>query len=410
MLANGSRARAPGQLQVRPTAEVVLSMSKPSSEKRADRADPQDSLRQEAKPDLSESEAHFRTLVENAPEAIVVLDADLQVFVDANQNACDLFGLTLEQLKQHDPVSLSPALQPDGQPSSLAAWTHIEDALAGDTPTFEWMHRTAAGRDVRCEVRLVRLPSSQRRLVRGSIIDVTEQRRRDEQAQEGLKMDALGRLAAGIAHDFNNLLSVMNGSATLIEESEEATSSIRDEAKAILDAARRGSSLVSQLLTFAKCDDAPARELDLNEVIRDVATFAARLLDGRITIVLQLDGVTAPVCMNRSQFEQIVINLILNARDAIQGRLGAITISTRFQESTVNVRVADTGAGMTEATRQRVFEPFFTTKAGSGGTGLGLATVYSIVTKAGGSIEVVSAVGTGTAFDITLPRGEGTQA
>ena len=300
MLANGSRACAPGQPQVRPTAEVVLSMSKPSSEKRADRADPQDPLRQQPKPELSESEAHFRTLVENAPEAIVVLDADLQVFVEANQNACDLFGLTLEQLKQHDPVSLSPALQPDGQPSSLAAWTHIEDALAGDTPTFEWMHRTAAGRDVRCEVRLVRLPSSQRRLVRGSIIDVTEQRRRDEQAQEGLKMDALGRLAAGIAHDFNNLLSVMNGSATLIEESEEATSSIRAEAKAILDAARRGSSLVSQLLTFAKCDDAPARELDLNEVIRDVATFAARLLDGRITIVLQLDGVTAPVCLKPS--------------------------------------------------------------------------------------------------------------
>jgi PAS domain S-box-containing protein len=382
-------------------------MTKLSSDPRGDAAQPHnspDTETQQTKLELAESEARFRTLVESAPEAIVVLDVDLQVFVDANQNACDLFGLTMEQLKQNDPVSLSPALQPDGQPSSLAAWTHIEDALAGNTPTFEWVHRTGAGRDVRCEIRLVRLPSKQGRLVRGSIFDVTEQRRRDEHAREWVKMDALGRLAAGIAHDFNNLLSVMNGSATLIVESGEATSSICDEAKAILDASRRGSLLVSQLLTFAKCDEAPARELDLNEVIRDVAGFTSRLLDGRITIVLQLDGTPAPVCMNRSQFEQIIINLILNARDAIQGRLGAITISTRCDENSVNVRVADTGAGMTEETRQRVFEPFFTTKTGSGGTGLGLATVYSIVTKAGGSIEVVSALGTGTAFDISLPR------
>jgi PAS domain S-box-containing protein len=352
---------------------------------------------------LVESEARFRTLVEHAPEAIVVLDVDQQAFVDANQKACDLFGLSLEELKKNDPVSLSPGVQPDGQPSSLAAWTRIEEALEGGTPSFEWVHRTKAGRDVRCEVRLVRLPSQQSRLVRGSIIDVTEQRRLEERMREGLKMDALGRLAAGIAHDFNNLLAVVKGSATLIVESVETSTSIRDEAKAILDAARRGAALVSQLLTFAQGDQHPAREVDVNEVVRDIAKFATRLIDGRITIVLQLDEKTALVCLDRSQMEQIIVNLVLNARDAIQGRLGAITISTRCGPAAVNIRVADTGAGMTEETRQRVFEPFFTTKAGSGGTGLGLATVYSIVTRAGGAIDVVSALGTGSAFDITLP-------
>jgi PAS domain S-box-containing protein len=360
--------------------------------------------------DLAESEARLRMLVEYAPEAIVVFDADLQCFVDANQKACDLFGLSLEELKQNDPVSLSPGIQPDGQPSSLAAWTHIEEALEGRTPTFEWVHRTKAGRDVRCEIRLVQLPSRQSRLVRGSIIDVTEQRRLEEQMREGVKMDALGRLAAGIAHDFNNLLSVVNGSASLIVELAEASTSIRDEAKAILDAARRGAALVSQLLTFAQSDENPARVVDVNDVVRDIATFATRLIDGRITIVLQLNEESALVCLDRTQIEQIIVNLVLNARDAIQGRLGAITISTRCGPSAVNIRVADTGAGMTDETRRRVFEPFFTTKAGSGGTGLGLATVYSIVTRAGGSIEVVSALGTGSAFDITLPRCEAAQA
>jgi C4-dicarboxylate-specific signal transduction histidine kinase len=255
----------------------------------------------------------------------------------------------------------------------------------------------------------VRLPSGAQRLVRGSIIDVTEQRRLEEHMREGRKMDALGRMAAGIAHDFNNVLTVVNSSALMILEALDERSKVHSDVQAIVDAAQRGSAMVAQLLTFARQDDTPATRLDMNDVIRDVLRFAARVIDGRITLVQQLDPKGAYVCLDRTQLEQIIINLVLNARDAIQGALGAITITTRSRASTCTLRIADSGVGMTDEVRRRVFEPFFTTKASWGGTGLGLATVYSIVTRAGGSIVVDSAVGAGTAFEITLQNTSGSR-
>ena len=354
---------------------------------------------------LAESEARFRTLVEHAPEAIVVLDVDRGTFVDANQNACDLFGVSLEQLTRTDPVSLSPPIQLDGQSSHAAACKHIEAALAGEVPTFEWVHRTRFGRDVRCEVRLVLLPSAHRRLVRGSIIDVTERRRLEERLSEAGKMDALGQLAAGIAHDFNNMLAVVASSAQMILHDTEASHEIRVEADAVLEACRRGSALTSQLLTFARRERLPARQLDLNDVVRDIASLVSRVIDRRITLETKLDPNGARVCLNKSQLEQVIMNLVLNARDAQGGGHGTITISTRARLSTTSLRIADTGAGMVDEVRRRVFEPFFTTKSGSGGTGLGLSTVYAIVTKAGGSIEVESTPGLGSAFEILFPNG-----
>jgi two-component system cell cycle sensor histidine kinase/response regulator CckA len=356
-----------------------------------------------ARLELAESEARFRTIVEHAPEAIVVLDVDEHRFVGVNANACELFGLPADALLQKNPFILSPPTQPDGTPSTTAAEIQIEAALSGAVPSFEWVHRTAKGSDIRCEVRLVRLPSTSQRLVRGSIIDITERRRLEEHLREWQKMDALGHLAAGIAHDFNNVLSVVTASAQLVMTNLDDRSEAMEDTKAILDAARRGSVLTTQLLSFARRHGKTIQQLDLNAVVRDVTAMARRVIQPGIHFALKLDARGAPVAMNRGQLDQVLMNLLLNARDAMPSGTGTIAVSTSRDERHVYLRVADTGVGMTDETRQRIFEPFFTTKAKLGGSGLGLSTVYAIVDDAGGRITVSSAPGQGARFEIVLP-------
>ena len=157
---------------------------------------------------LRDSEARYRTLVENAPEAIVVMDVDEARFVDVNAKACLLFELTRDELLTREPVGMSPPTQPDGRSSEDAARGYLRRALEGETPVFEWFHRTATGADIRCEVRLVRLPAKGRRLVRGSILDLTSRHQLERQLHQLQKLDTVGQMAGGIAHDLNNILTV----------------------------------------------------------------------------------------------------------------------------------------------------------------------------------------------------------
>src|SRR6266550_1025248 len=355
---------------------------------------------------LAESEARYRTLVEYAPESIVVFDVDSCRFTEANQNACALFGLPRSKLLRSNPMALSPDNQPDGRRSDVAAWDHLQAALDGEVPSFEWVHRNVAGADIRCEIRLVRMPSLDRRLVRGSITDVTQQRKLEQQIREWQKMDALGQLAAGIAHDFNNLLTVMLVSGDLLRLALQ-DEDLRADAEAIITAARKGATLTSHLLSFARRQ--PAIEggvLDLNEVVRDMSTITAgRLLGPDISLVLELDPKGAPARIGRSQLEQVVMNLLLNARDAIEGS-GTVHLSTssRHKDSRFTLlRVTDTGTGIHPEVQRRMFEPFFTTK-GRKASGLGLSTTYGIVTQSGGKIDVRSVMGKGASIEILLPK------
>ncbi len=264
-------------------------------------------------------------------------------------------------------------------------------------------NRTA---DIRCEIRLVRMPSLDRRLVRGSITDVTQQRKLEQQIREWQKMDALGQLAAGIAHDFNNLLTVMLVSGDLLRLALQ-DEDLRADAEAIITAARKGATLTSHLLSFARRQ--PAIEggvLDLNEVVRDMSTITAgRLLGPDISLVLELDPKGAPARIGRSQLEQVVMNLLLNARDAIEGS-GTVHLSTssRHKDSRFTLlRVTDTGTGIHPEVQRRMFEPFFTTK-GRKASGLGLSTTYGIVTQSGGKIDVRSVMGKGASIEILLPK------
>jgi PAS domain S-box-containing protein len=353
---------------------------------------------------LAESEARYRTLVEYAPEAIVVFDVDAYTFVDVNQNACSLFRLDRQTLLQSNPVALSPEVQPDGRASEVAARAHLKSALDGGAPHFQWTHRDAEGSEIDCEVRLVKLPSLESRLIRGSITDVTQQRRLEQQIREWQKMDALGQMAAGIAHDFNNILTMVLVSADLLSTDLEEEEH-RADARAIVTAARKGAALTSQLLSFARrqppADDAV---LDLNDVVMEMSAILPRVLGVDITLVLELERGRMPARIGRSQAEQVLMNLVLNARDAIAGE-GSIHIITRHRRAdrrTTVLCVKDTGSGMDLEVQRRMFEPFFSTKGGKG-TGLGLSTVYGIVKQAGGTLDVRSILGKGTTIEMRLP-------
>jgi len=353
---------------------------------------------------LAESEARFQTLIEHAPEALVVFDVDAERFVDANQNACELFELPLNRLLSRTPAELSPEYQPDGRPSAVASRELLGQALVGGTPVFEWVHRSASGRDAVCEVRLVRLPAAGRRLVRGSIIDRTQQRRTERQMVEWQRLDALGQLAAGIAHDFNNVLSVIGATAQLIVEDESATEDVRTDARAILTEGHRGASLAKQLLSFARSEKPTSEVVDVNDVVSSLTRILRRIVGREIRVVESLHPVPLPVDIHRNQLEQVVMNLVINARDAVQ-HAGTISVTTRLAATgEVQLVVSDNGCGMDDELRERALEPFFTTKGSARGTGLGLSTVNTIVTRAGGSITITSAPNAGTTCEVSFTR------
>ncbi|HEY2910514.1 MAG TPA: ATP-binding protein, partial [Gemmataceae bacterium] len=241
--------------------------------------------------------------------------------------------------------------------------------------------------------------------------DTTERRRLESQLRESQKMDAIGRLAGGIAHDFNNLLTVIHGNAELLRDGELDSSVTMELVEDIRGASERAAGLVRQLLTFGRRQPARPEAVELNAVVSDIIGLLKRLLGERISIVTNLSQNSVRTRVDRSQMEQVIMNLAVNARDAMP-RGGTLTINTSSVTEvhhgsdpikSARLIVADTGSGMTPEVRAKIFEPFFTTKGPGKGTGLGLATVYGIVKQSGGQIGVDSALGVGTAFCVELP-------
>ena len=244
-------------------------------------------------------------------------------------------------------------------------------------------------------------------------LDVTEQKLLEEQYRQAQKLEAIGRLAGGVALDFNNLLSVINGFAELILSTNTAGPDVHDLAAHIRDAGDRAADLTRQLLAFSRKQPAAAGPLDLAAVVTGICPLLAPLLGNEVRMVSQLTPVP-PVCVDKGQFEQVVMNLVVNARDAMPEG-GTLTLATDVievgaSEGTdlpagrwVVFSVADTGTGIREEVRPHLFEPFFTTKELGRGTGLGLSTVYGIVTTAGGQLRYDTATGRGTTFRVYLP-------
>ena len=255
-------------------------------------------------------------------------------------------------------------------------------------------------------------------LLHGVLVDITEQKQLQSRLEQTERMEAVGQLASGVAHDFNNLLTIIKGySSLLLERNPDGRD--RHAAKEIRQAADRAASLTHQLLAFSRKQTLQPRVLDLNAVVRGLETMLRRLLTENVDLVIRTSPDIGFVKADPVQMEQVLINLVVNARDAMP-KGGRLIIATTgfaghkhfaekekiFASPYATLSVSDTGVGMDAVTKERIFEPFFTTKEVGKGTGLGLATVYGIIKQSNGHIEVESEPGKGSTFRISLPNVE----
>ncbi len=491
---------------------------------------------------LGEREQHYRILVENAPEAILVCDLDLGRFVDCNQKAVLLFGASREDLLLRGPADFAPPFQPDGRASKQVTDEAARQALAGGTPRFEYLIARPDSRHVPCEVHLVGLPSAGRRLIRASIIDITERKAAEDalrksearyrglvnnatygvywekpdgtliyanpalvkmlgyqdagellavekteavyrdpskhaavfadyaerqridavaewkrkdgrvitirmqgrratdsgendewievmvedvterialetQLQQAQKFEAIGQLAGGIAHDFNNMIGAILGWADMGIDETETESKLRRYFEKVHHQGQRAASLTRQLLAFARRQILEPRDIDLNQSVTEGLSLLEKVIGSNIVIRTTMGPGLPLVHADPTQLEQVLMNLCINARDAMPegGSLSVETSKAVFDAEACKLQplaqpgeyvvlaVTDSGTGMDAATLDRIFEPFFTTKELGKGTGLGLATVYGIVRQHGGFVHVYSEVGTGTTFRVYIP-------
>jgi len=490
-----------------------------------------------------EQEAHFRILIEQAPDAILVYDYDLERFVDANINAERLFACSREELLKSGPLRFYPE-------SKLKGYEYhevINRLLNSETISLEEKVKNAEGQELVCEIRLARLPSKDRKLIRISYYDITERKRAEDaliqseqkvraifdhsygfiglltpdgtilecnrtalefsgisiedvrgtpfcdtpwwvhsqedkerlhaavltaaegklvryeathaasdgtihfvdfslkpvlnesgevillipegrditdykklkdQLYQSQKMDSLGRLAGGVAHDFNNMLSIIMGSAELLLRKVAEGDLLRKYIEQIFNAARRSSEITRQLLAFSRKEIIFPRPVNLNSLIIESKKVLDRLISEDIRLEFYPFKGLWTIKIDPSQLDQILMNLMVNARDAMPNG-GSLSIGTAnlhidgdYSSNHFNVKpgdyvqltVSDTGSGMGQETQKRIFEPFFTTKEIGKGTGLGLATVFGIVTQNNGVINVYSELGQGTVFKMYFPR------
>lgn len=361
---------------------------------------------------IRESEAKFRTLAESSPYAIVITRDQQVVF--ANRAAVDMSGYTLEELFQLDTNTfLTPEMRTFADERRAQ-----RDQSPWRSMRYELKVTAKGGVEKWLDITTSQITYEGSPAVLLNAMDVTERKVVEEQLRQAQKMEAVGRLAGGVAHDFNNLLMIMRGYADLILDSESADESTRRNAEQITRASERAAGLTQQLLAFSRKQVLAPQVLNLPQVIQGVDKMLVRLIGENIELTTSAPEDLWRVKADPNQIEQVLLNLAINARDAMpQGgklmiEMSNVNLDAYFVRqhagSTagphVLISVSDTGAGMTREVSARVFEPFFTTKEVGRGTGLGLATVYGIVKQSNGYITVYSEAGKGTTFKVYLPK------
>ena len=352
---------------------------------------------------LRESTESYRGLFDNTIEAIYLVDRD-GVFIEANPAATRMYGYERDEL-----VGMTPEmLATEEQREKDAGLNRVGRAYAGEAQRFEWEAVTRAGEVFPVEVSLSRTRYFGRDVVMAVARDLTEHHRLEEGLRRAQRLEAVGRLAGGVAHDFNNILTSIGGHAVLALDRIDPDDPVREDLEEIQRGTVLAEAVTRQLLAFSRQQVVRPQRIDLNDVIAGTERMLRRLLPGDVTLVTELDPGAGAVRMDPGHLEQVVMNLVVNARDAMP-RGGQISVSTTALGNDdgahqVALLISDTGTGMSEATRAHIFEPFFTTKAVGKGTGLGLSTVYGIVTQAGGTIDVRSTPGSGTTMEIRLPQ------
>jgi PAS domain S-box-containing protein len=376
--------------------------------------------RRRAEEDLRASEARYRQLFESSPLPMWVYDRTTLSFLAVNEAAVRHYGYSREEFGA---MTLADIRRAEEVPALLA---DVAGTARPDGGSI-WRHRRKDGSSTYVDVKAhdVDFQGRPARLVVAN--DVTARleaedalRRTEEQLQQAQKLEAVGSLAGGVAHDFNNMLSVILSYTNLLVDELKPGDPIREDIEEVRRAGERASELTRQLLAFSRKQVLHPRVLDLNRVVQGMDKMLRRLLGEDIDLSLLPAHRLGKVMADPGQVEQVLMNLVVNARDAMRkgGKLTIQTSNVDLDEAYaathvgvspgryVLVAVTDTGTGMDRATQARIFEPFFTTKAQGKGTGLGLSTVFGIVKQSGGHIWVYSEPGQGTTFKVYLPRTE----
>src|SRR5882672_8996496 len=363
---------------------------------------------------LRRSEASYRSFVENAPFGIVRTTPD-GLIVQANPALVQMLGYTSEQ--EVIGLRMATDVYHHAEEREVAtAWCRQQDSVQGIE--VDWKHKDGRPFTIRCDAHVVRDRDGNLEFLEGFIEDISERRAMEMQLRQGQKMEAIGRLAGGIAHDFNNLLGVIIGYGDFVSEQIGADSPLRNPVEQIKKAGDRASALTRQLLAFSRQQVLETKVLNLNTIVADMIKMLPPLLGEDIQLRTSLAPALGLVKADQGQIEQVIMNLAVNARDAMPGG-GRLTIETRNSHldeefvmrhrptipgEYVMLIVSDTGSGMDAQTQAHIFEPFFTTKEQGRGTGLGLATVYGFVKQSGGYVWVQSEPGVGSTFTIYLPQ------
>jgi PAS domain S-box-containing protein len=362
---------------------------------------------------LKQSGERYRILVENSPIGIASYDLDGKI-LDLNTAMPSIMGSpSLEATKRINVFTL-PQLVEGGLSDAMRRCVTNGETIVDEFPyTSKW------NKDLHVRLHLAPIRDSEGNVAAGQVLveDITERRRLEEQVSQSAKMEAIGRLAGGVAHDFNNLLTAMLGYSEMLLGQMPVDSPFRDRVALIQQAAERASELTGQLLAFSRKQILDLRPVSLNDAVSQFEKMLRRLIGENINLEVKTDPYARHVTADPGRVEQILMNLAVNARDAMPHG-GSLTIESQnvyLDEAYarnnpevvpgpyVMLAVSDTGAGMDDATVSRIFEPFFTTKDQPGGTGLGLATVYGIVKQHKGHIAVYSEPGKGTTFKVYLP-------
>ena len=367
---------------------------------------------QEANEALRRSEERFVKAFRASPVPLVLQSIREQRYVDVNESFLQLTGFKREEVLGQTPAGLKLFPKPE-------TGREILDALSAKRPVrnlqTELSAREGKTLTVLISVEAFELENQPHCLT--SIQDITERLSVENQLRQAQKMEVVGQIAAGVAHDFNNILTVIQGHAELQLNVEKLDESLADSLREISSAATRAASLTRQLLAFSRKQMLQRRPLDLRELLDNLSKMLQRVIGEHINLRIQCAENLPPVLADAVNLEQIVINLAVNARDAMP-RGGPLTIAAepvmidaKYQKrepdavvgTFVRLSVADEGSGMSETVRRKIFEPFFTTKEVGKGTGMGLATVYGIVKQHQGWIEVESKPGVGSVFKVFLP-------
>jgi two-component system cell cycle sensor histidine kinase/response regulator CckA len=361
---------------------------------------------EEARRLLEESEQRYREIFETNPAIKLVIDPDTGNIEDANASACAFYGWDKQTL-------CSMRIQDINMLSDDRIRQEMDRARQERRLFFYFKHRTASGEVKDVEVYTGPITAGGRQLLHSIIIDVSERKRLRDQLLQAQRMEAVGRMAGGVAHDFNNLLTVVLTCVELARGSLPSNHPAADAVSEIEAAALRGAELTQQLLALARKRIVEPQVIELSVVVGSMHALLRRLIGEHVDISFEGDESAWNTEADPAQIEQVVVNLVVNARDAMPHG-GSIRVGIRNLEAKtasadlpvgrwVVLSVIDDGVGMSREVQERIFEPFFTTKPHGEGTGLGLSTVFGIVRQAGGHVRVESEPGKGSRFFVYLP-------